>query len=82
MDNVDQKLERCLRVHLRRLPPEQVLDPDGDLLKLGLDSMSSIDLLMDLEREFGVTFPDHMLSREIFQNVRSLGGALRSLGGA
>lgn len=79
MDEIENKLEHCLRVHLRRLGPEQAIDPAADLMQLGLDSMSSIDLLMDMEKTFGVTFPDTMLSRETFQNTATLGAAIRQL---
>lgn len=33
------------------------LDPDASLEALGLDSMGTIDLMFQVEDEFGVTFP-------------------------
>ena len=52
---------------------------DDDLKKLGLDSMSAVNLLFDLEEHFNVTFPEHMLNERTFQNARSLEQALHAL---
>jgi acyl carrier protein len=39
---------------------------DEDLGKLGLDSMASIDLLMDIESQLGVQIPDAMMTVDTF----------------
>jgi acyl carrier protein len=39
---------------------------DADLGKLGLDSLQSIELLMALEQEFGVTIPDEKITVDAF----------------
>jgi acyl carrier protein len=38
----------------------------ADLGKLGLDSLQSIELLMELEQAFGVTIPDEKITVESF----------------
>lgn len=40
--------------------------------ELGIDSFKSIQLLIDLEVEFDVEFPDSMLSMELFASAQSL----------
>ncbi len=55
-----------LRPFLRLLPAEAELPMDAELGRLGLDSLQSIDLLMALEQEFGVTIPDEKITVESF----------------
>lgn len=55
-----------LRPFLRLLPAEAELPLDAELGRLGLDSLQSIDLLMALEQEFGMTIPDEKITVESF----------------
>jgi len=50
-----------------------------DLFKLGMSSRSSVSLMMGLESEFDIEFPDEMLRKEIFQSVETIGKAIESL---
>jgi acyl carrier protein len=47
---------------------ELVLFGDG----LGLDSVDALELAVEIERVYGVTFPESSRSREVFQNVTTL----------
>ena len=62
----EERLIILLRPFLRLLPSDAVLSMDAELGKLGLDSLQSIDLLMALEQEFGVTIPDEKITVESF----------------
>ena len=50
-------------VHDLHGEPEQAVAADATLDELGVDSMSLVDLLMKIEREFGVAIPDEDLPR-------------------
>jgi acyl carrier protein len=56
------------------------LDAKTPLLSsgLGLDSVAVLDLIMELEREFDVSFDDADLSVELFQNAESLASAVEA----
>lgn len=73
------RLLRLVRKHLRYLPDDEPLTPDDELERLGLDSQSAISLLLDLESEFSVVFPDEMLTVAIFRTPSSLERAVRGL---
>lgn len=60
------------------VPPEEITD-DTPLDALGLDSMSSINLLLDLESTFGVAFPDEMLTPETLRTVETIRTAIDQL---
>lgn len=48
------------------------LDLDSPLSQLGIDSMATVDLLLDLETTFDIVFPDEYLTVETFRTSRSL----------
>jgi acyl carrier protein len=66
------RLIKLLRPRLRLIAPEAEIPFDEDLSRLGLDSMESIDLLMDIEAEFGRPLPDDKVSIDTFATAASL----------
>src|SRR5262249_27238083 len=78
-DDFARKFETVLRAHLRFLQPGTPLAADDALGTLGLDSMAAIDLLLDLERTFGVHIPDDLLNAETFETLASLEATFRPL---
>jgi len=70
--SLEVRLLILLRPFLRLLPAEADLPMDAELGKLGLDSMQSIELLMSLEQEFGVTIPDEKITVETFATPANL----------
>jgi acyl carrier protein len=55
------------------------IQPDTDLFAVGLTSHASAVIMLAIETELGVTFPDHMLTRDVFQSVSSLANAVQTL---
>jgi acyl carrier protein len=53
-------------------PPD--IDADAPLVGggLGLDSIDTLELIVLLEKEYGVTIPDVNVGRQVFSSVRSL----------
>ena len=52
------------------------LAPDTDLFALGLDSMAMMQLMLHLEREFGVRISPADMTRNHFATARVLAGWL------
>ena len=50
------------------------IDSDAPLIggPLGIDSIDTLELLVLLEKEYGVTVPDVNIGRKVFSSVRSL----------
>ncbi len=61
------------RLKLSDLTPEMI-DPDAPLFGegLGLDSIDALELVLGLEKEFGVVIPDAEVGRKVFQSVRTM----------
>jgi acyl carrier protein len=55
------------------------LAASSELAGLGLDSMSIVQLLADLEETYGVELPDDLLNEATFATVGSLWQALSAL---
>lgn len=60
------------------LPLEEIRD-STDLYRAGMNSYSSVLLMISLENEFGLEFPDGMLSRSVFESIDSIANAVESL---
>ena len=43
---------------------------------LGLDSFAIVELIVAIEREFGIEFPEQDLTPESFQDLRTLGSVV------
>lgn len=53
---------------------------DGsDLYEAGMTSRASVGVMLALENEFGVEFPDTMLRRDVFQSIEAIGAAIEQL---
>jgi acyl carrier protein len=57
------------------------LSDDADLYRAGMSSLSTVNVMMALEEEFGVEFPESMLQPSTFQSVASIRTALEGLTG-
>ncbi|HRJ07321.1 MAG TPA: phosphopantetheine-binding protein [Prosthecobacter sp.] len=66
------RLLKILRPRLRLLAAGAEIPLDADLGRLGLDSLESIDLLMDIEAEFGAPVPDEKITVETFATAANL----------
>ncbi|MGO9078421.1 MAG: phosphopantetheine-binding protein [Streptosporangiaceae bacterium] len=75
----DSQYEEILRPHLPAAAPVDPLRSTDDLRELGLDSMGTIHLLLDLESRYRITFPDELLNADTFASVGGLWSALAPL---
>ena len=55
------------------------LTMESNLYELGLDSMSAVNLLLELEEAYGVIFPDALLTESTFETPLSLRSVIVSL---
>ncbi|MGV3662323.1 MAG: phosphopantetheine-binding protein [Prosthecobacter sp.] len=76
---LDSQLQDLLRPHLRFLKAGEPVPMDEDLGRLGLDSMASIDLLMEIESQMGLQIPDEMMTTDTFSTGNHLLAVLQKL---
>lgn len=80
-DRLDQ-IRAIVLQHARITATSDQLTPTADLYALGLSSMTTVHLMVALEDQFGVEFPDRLLSRKTFQSLQSMLEAVDELTGA
>ncbi len=75
MDQLIEDLKKKIitALKLTDVKPED-FDPDEQLIggSLGLDSIDTLELLVMLEKDYGVTVPDVDVGRTVFTSLRSL----------
>ncbi len=61
------------RLKLADMTPEMI-ETDAPLFGegLGLDSIDALELVLGLEKEFGVIIPDAEVGKKVFQSVRTI----------
>jgi acyl carrier protein len=55
------------------------IDDDTDLFQAGMTSHASVNVMLGLESEFDVEFPDAMLKRSVFESIGAIRSALEQL---
>lgn len=73
------RIRRVLKEHAALGADAASLQPDADLYQAGMTSYASVNVMLALEGEFGVEFPDQMLTRNVFNSITSIQSALEEL---
>lgn len=74
-----EKIREILRQHGKLSGDVSKLPEDGDLYEAGMTSHASVNVMLALEGEFDIEFPDRMLKRSVFQSIASINAALEEL---
>jgi acyl carrier protein len=74
-DHLIEKIKQLIiqRLRLVDMTPEMI-ENDAPLFGegLGLDSIDALELVLGLEKEFGVVIPDAEVGKKVFQSVRTM----------
>jgi acyl carrier protein len=73
---MDDEIRKVLAEHGRLPVTVDSLSDDDDLYAAGLTSHASVNLMLALEDEFDLEFPDAMLRKSTFASVRAIREAL------
>ena len=76
---MDVQLETIVKRYLVLVPEGQDVPRETELSALGLDSMSALTLLLELEEIFDISFPDSLLNATTFRSARSLENVVQML---
>ena len=78
----DKRIRNILKEHGRLTSDADSLAADADLYQAGMTSHSSVNVMLALEAEFDIEFPDRMLKRAVFESITAIGAAIEELTGA
>jgi len=79
MNDIDSRIRAVLAKHGRLSENANSLDVNDDLQQVGMTSHASVNVMLGLEGEFDIEFPDYMLSRSVFSSIASISAALNQL---
>ena len=73
------KIRRILADYGRLNKDALALADDADLYQAGMTSHASVNVMLALEGEFELEFPDHMLKRSAFESISAIRGCIEEL---
>ncbi len=80
--DVTARIRAVLQQHGRLAHDVATLDDSADLYQAGMTSHASVNVMLGLEGEFDVEFPDHLLTRSVFSSIAAIRTALGELAAA
>lgn len=76
-----EPIREILAQHGRLSQDARKLDPASCLQDAGLTSLATVSVMLALEDQFNIEFPDSMLSRRTFESMESIAEAVSKLVG-
>lgn len=76
-----EKIRSLIAQHGRLSFDIEALQNADDLYRAGLTSHASVNLMLALEDEFDIEFPESYLKRGTFESINSIGTALSEITG-
>ena len=80
ISDYDARIGAVLARHGRLATDALALGADADLYDAGMTSHATVNVMLALEGEFDVEFPDELLKRSVFSSIASIRGALLGIG--
>lgn len=76
---MSENFEFTVRRHCRFIEPQETIDPDALMTSLGADSLEIVELIVDLEDEFRVSFTEELLTPQVFATPGTIWRAIELL---
>lgn len=74
-----EDIRQILKAHGRLSSDADALAEESDLYQAGLTSHASVNVMLALEGQFDIEFPDRMLKRGVFGSIASIREAVEEL---
>jgi acyl carrier protein len=72
-------IRAILQQHARLSVAADSLADDADLYAAGLTSHATVNVMLALEDEFGIEFPDRMMRRRSFESIAAIRTAVEEI---
>ncbi len=77
--DIESRIRAVLAQHAKLQADAATLPVDADLYAAGMSSHASVNVMLGLEGDFDVEFPDHMLTRSVFASIAAIQAAVTEL---
>ena len=71
---ITDRVRNIIKDHARLSKDIGLVENGDDLYQAGMTSHASVNVMLALESEFDIEFPDHMLKRSVFESVNAISG--------
>lgn len=78
----DEQVLAVVAVQLAQAGVSGAIGIGTNLWESGMDSLVSVDVMVSVETEFHMEFPDELLTRDNFASVHNIAAAVRQVLGA
>ena len=79
MLDLEPQIRQILTKHARLGVDVAKLDADADLYQAGMTSQASVNVMLALEGEFDIEFPDELLKRSVFASINAIRDAVTGI---
>jgi acyl carrier protein len=79
--NTSDQIRRVIGEHAKLSVDCETVDSQADLFQMGMTSHASVNVMLALEEEFDVEFPDRMLRKSTFESISAIESAITELVG-
>lgn len=69
---MQDRIREVLATQGRMAVDPREVDSEADLYELGLTSTASVNVMLALEEELGIEFPDEALKKSTFASIRNI----------
>jgi acyl carrier protein len=76
----EPRVRAILSRHARLSGDASSMDVQADLYQAGMTSHASVNVMLALEGEFDLEFPDEMLNRNAFSSIQAICQAVAAIG--
>jgi acyl carrier protein len=76
---ISERVREVLREHAGLVTDISRVAESADLFALGMSSYRAVEVMLALEEEFDIEFPEDMLEKSTFSTVGSIESAVRKL---
>jgi acyl carrier protein len=73
------KIRKILADHGRLNKDPYSIEEGADLYQAGMTSHASVNVMLALEGEFDIEFPDHLLKRSVFESISAMSATITEL---
>lgn len=73
------KIRKILADHGRLTKDPYTIEEGADLYQAGMTSHASVNVMLALEGEFDIEFPDHLLKRSVFESISAMSSTIEQL---
>jgi acyl carrier protein len=79
MSDTTATIRAVLDEHAKLDVPAASLAEEANLYEAGLSSLSTVNVMLAIEDELGIEFPESMLNRRTFESIAAIADALEQL---